>query len=243
MFDHRNGTMPIQEHLSELRLRLLISAGVLLVAVIASFSHIELVRRVLTLPLDDFTLIYLSPPEAFVANLRLAFTGGLIISAPVIIYQLSAFIFPGLNRGEKIFYSAALVGITVLFCSGVIFAYYVVFPVVLNFFLQFATAEVEPRFTISEYISFIFSFHLAFGLVFQLPLLTWILGKIGLISTVFLRRNRKIALLVMLIMSAIITPPDIISQVAMVVPLLLLYELGIIMVMVSEKKKHRENTA
>ena len=240
MNETKDGTMSVLEHLAELRLRLFISAGVLLVTAIICFANIELIRSLLTRPLDELKLIYLSPPEAFVANLRLALISGLILSSPVIIYELSAFIFPGLTRGEKLFYLLVLLGIVILFTLGIIFAYLIVFPFTLRFFLQFASEQLEPRFTISEYISFIFSFHLAFGVVFQLPLLTWTLGKIGLLSSEFLKRNRKVALLIMLVLSAVITPPDIISQVVMVLPLIILYEIGIVMVLISEKKRIKE---
>lgn len=228
--------MPILEHLAELRLRLAISAGALLVAAVVCFANIEWIRSILSRPLEEVKLIYLSPPEAFMANVRLAIISGFIVSLPVTVYELSAFIFPGLTRSEKIFYLSVLFGIVLLFGSGVVFAYFVVFPLALRFFLQFAAAQLEPRFTISEYISFTLSFHLAFGVVFQLPLLTWALGKLGLLTTEFLRRHRKVAILIMLIVSAVITPPDIISQVLLVLPLLLLYEIGIIMVLISERK-------
>lgn len=239
MSKSKDGTMPIVEHLAELRLRLFISAGVLLVAALICFANIELIRSILTHPLEGIKLIYLSPPEAFMANLKLALISGLIVALPVIVYELSAFIFPGLTREEKIFYVSVLFGITLLFGSGVVFAYYIVFPFTLGFFLQFAATQLEPRFTISEFISFILSFHLAFGAVFQLPLFTWALGKMGVLTTVFLRRYRKVALLIMLILAAIITPPDIISQAIMVLPLLFLYEVGIIMVWISEKKEKK----
>ncbi len=237
MSKNKNGTMPVLDHLSELRLRLMISAGALIVAAGICFSYIELIRSILTRPLGDLTLIYLSPPEAFMANLKLALFSGFIVALPVILYELTAYVFPGLVRNEKKFFIAVLVGIIVLFSGGAIFAYYVVFPYTISFFLQFADAQLEPQLTISEYISFVISFHVAFGAVFQLPLFTWTLGKIGLITTDFLRRYRKIALLIMLSISAVITPPDIISQAVMIVPLMLLYEVGIIMVIISERKR------
>lgn len=239
MSKNKDGTMPVLEHLAELRLRLLISAGALLVAAVVSFNYVELIRGLLTSPLEGLQLIYLSPPEAFMANLRLALISGLVLSSPVIIYEIMAFIFPGLLKEEKIFFVAVLFGIVILFGAGVAFAYIIVFPFTIRFFLQFASVELEPRFTVTEYISFLFSFHLGFGVVFQLPLLTWALGKIGLISSGFLKRNRKVALLVMLIVSAVITPPDIISQVVMIFPLALLYEIGIIMVLISERKRDK----
>jgi len=160
-----------------------------------------------------------------------------VVSLPVILHQLSAYIFPGLTRPEKKFYLAVLFGIIMLFAAGVIFAYQIVFPFTIRFFLQFADARLDPQFTVTEYISFVISFHLAFGAVFQLPLFTWALGKMGLLSTGFLKRHRKIAILVMLILSAIITPPDIISQVVMIFPLVLLYEMGIVMVLISERRR------
>ncbi len=237
MVNNKDGTMSVLEHLSELRLRLVISAGALLVASAICFTYIEHIRAILTLPLEGQQLIFLSPPEAFMANFKLALFSGLVASSPVILHQVSAYIFPGLSRNEKKFFVAVLLGIVVLFATGIVFAYQVVFPFTLRFFLQFADARLDPQFTITEYISFVISFHLAFGAVFQLPLLTWALGKMGLLTTQFLRRYRKIAYLIMLVVSAIITPPDIISQVVMILPLALLYELGIVMVLISERKR------
>lgn len=237
MSNNKNGTMPVVEHLAELRLRLFISAGALLVAALICFAQVALIRSFITAPLDGLKLIYLSPPEAFMANLRLALISGLILASPVIVYELLAFVFPGLTKAEKLLILTILPGIIFLFAVGVLFAYYIAFPFTLRFFLQFASAQLEPLFTITEYISFVFSFHLAFGIVFQLPLFTWALGKLGLLTTDFLKRHRKIALLIMLVLSAVISPPDIISQVVMTLPLLLLYEIGIIMVRISEKKR------
>ncbi len=243
MVNNKDGTMSVLEHLSELRLRLVISAGALLVASGICFTYIEHIRAILTLPLEGLQLIYLSPPEAFMANLKLAIFSGLVVSLPVILHQVLAYIFPGLTRNEKKFFVVVLLGIVVLFSAGIVFAYQVVFPFTLRFFLQFADARLDPQFTITEYIQFVISFHLAFGAVFQLPLLTWALGKMGLLTTQFLRRHRKIALLIMLVVSAVITPPDIISQVVMILPLAFLYELGIIMVLISERKRLKAQEA
>lgn len=232
-----DSSMTVLEHLSELRKRFIISAGAFLAASIISFTRIDLVRRFITAPLGDFKLIYLSPPEALTANLRLAFVAGAALASPLLIWQLAAFLSPAFTRREKRFFFFIVFGICFLFAAGVVFAYSVVFPFTLHFFLQFASADLEPRFTISEYISFALSLHIAFGLVFQLPLLSWALGRMGVVSAKFLRRNRKYAILVMLVIAAIITPPDVISQIIMVVPLLLLYEIGVIMVVISERKR------
>lgn len=241
MGKNRDGTMTVLEHLAELRVRLMVAAGAFLAVAIICFTRIDLIRTFLTRPLGDLQLIYLTPPEALTANLRLAFIAGAILASPILIYEAAAFFFPAFTRREKLFLLWIIFGICFLFIGGIVFAYTVVFPFTIGFFLQFASVELEPEFTISEYISFVFSFHLAFGLVFQLPLLTWALGRLGLLSAQFLKRSRKYALLVMLVLAAVITPPDIISQVVMVGPLLFLYEVGILMVVLSERKRVKES--
>ena len=239
MSKDKDGTMTVLDHLSELRIRLMVSAGALLAAAVFSFTRVGWIRHFLTAPLDGLQLIYLSPPEALTANFRLSIIAGAVLASPLILYHIMAFLFPAFSRKEKGIALAILPGICFLFCSGVLFAYEVVFPFTIGFFLQFASVSLEPKFTISEYISFVVSFHIAFGLVFQLPLLTWFLGRVGVISSKFLRKNRKFALLVMLVVAAVITPPDVVSQVVMAGPLMLLYEVGIIMVVISEKRNKK----
>jgi len=233
----KGGTMTVLEHLSELRLRLIISAGAMLLAALICFSEITAIRQLIAAPLEGRYLIYLSPPEALTANLKLSVIAGVVVASPIILYQAIAFIFPAFTRREKNFILAVMAGICFLFSGGVLFAYRVIFPFAIGFFLQFASDTLKPLFTVSDYISFFVSFHVAFGLVFQLPLLAWSLGRIGFISSAFLRRNRKYALLFMLLVAAIITPPDLISQLMMTIPLLILYELGIMAVSLSEKRR------
>lgn len=239
MDNNKNRKMTALEHLVELRWRLAIAAVFFITATVISFSQVDKIRSVLTLPLNDAQLIYLTPPEAFIANIRVSVISGAILASPIFIYQVLAYLFPAFKRSERYFAIALVFGICCFFILGILFAYHIVFPIVIRFFLQFATDELSAFFTISEYLSFVISFHMAFGLVFQLPLMTWALGRLGLLSTQFMRRNRKYALLIMLIMSAIITPPDIISQAVMVGPLLLLYEIGLFMVLLSEKRKSK----
>ncbi len=183
-------------------------------------------------------LIYLQPAEALMADLQLAFVTAVLITLPLILYQLVALIMAvrGLSR-KSVF--LLTVFMYVLFALGTSFSYFVVFPFALNFFLSFSTADLIPRFSISNYLSFATRFLFSFGLVFQLPLVFWFLGRAGLVGTAFLRRNRKYALLIILIFSAILTPPDVFSQVLMVCPLLLLYEIGIILVHISERKRRK----
>lgn len=235
----QDGTMSVLEHLAELRRRLLISGAAFLGAAFFCFTRVEAIRSIITRPAGEMTFIFLTPPEALTANLRLSFTAGAALASPVFLYQGIAFLFPALYRREKIFFCAVFSGAILLFVTGAYFAYRVTLPFALQFFLSFSSAELEPYFTISEYISFTFSLMLAFGLVFQLPLVSFALGKIGLLSSAFLRRHRKIALLAIMVLAAVITPPDVVSQLIMTGPLLLLYELGIGLVILAERGRRK----
>jgi sec-independent protein translocase protein TatC len=133
-----------------------------------------------------------------------------------------------------------LIFMNLLFFLGMAFSYYIVFPYALKFFMGFETETLQPLFTISRYISFVVAFLISFGAVFQVPVVFWFLGRIGLISSQFLRKKRKFAILVMAVLSAVITPPDIFSQLLMIAPLLVLYEIGVILVRLTERQRRRK---
>jgi len=228
--------MSVLEHLKELRRRLFISVLFILAGAVASFAFVEQILDLLTRGID---LIYIRPAEAFMAHIRVAFTAGLLVASPVIFYQLLAFLAPALKKKEKRVLFLAVILMFLLFCLGICFAWFVVFPFALDFFASFASESLAPRYTVSEYVSFATSFLLAFGFVFQLPLLFWVLGALGIVSSRFLRSSRKYALVIILILSAFITPPDVISQILMAGPLLVLYEFGIGLVALTERKKRR----
>ena len=132
--------------------------------------------------------------------------------------------------------------ICLLFLLGLSFAYLVVFPFAI-IFLGFATAELGAEWSIARYLSFATSFLFAFGLVFQIPLIFWFLGSIGVLSAAFLRRNRKFAIVIILILAAVLTPPDVFSQIMMAIPLLLLYECGILMVAIAGRRRAKAAAA
>lgn len=237
----------------ELRKRLIIITVTVFLVAIISFGFSEQVRAILLLPgkmayagLEEeglsLQLIFLTPSEALIANLRLAFITSATVTLPVILYQLLALAMTLVGRG-KITAIVLTMVMYILFAMGLSFAYFVVMPFALNFFIGFSGADLVPNFSIARYISFTTSFIFSFGLVFQLPVLFWFLGSIGLVNTTFLRRNRKFALLIILIFAAILTPPDIFSQVLMAIPLMLLYELGIFMVYLASRKKSRPESA
>ena len=220
--------MTVLQHLAELRNRLFTAGAAFLAVSILCFVAAAPIRRLLTQPAGGLRLVYFSPPEALTAQMKMAALAGLVLVSPLILYELIAFIYPALTPLEKRICLRALIGVALLFCGGIAFAYFVTFPLILHFLLDYAGSGATAKLAIGEYISFFFSFHLLFGLIFQLPLVSWALGSLDLIRPPVLRRLRKHALLVILILAAILTPPDPITQIALALPLMLLYEFCII---------------
>lgn len=231
--------MSFLEHLDELRKRLIVIAIAILILSIVCFCFVDKILFVLTRQAEGLELIYTMPAEAFTSQIRLAVIAAVFITLPFTIYQILAFISPALRTVERMTLLSLLFLMVFLFFAGVAFGYFAVFPFALRFFLGFSSTELLPLFTISRYISFVVSFLLAFGLVFQVPLIFWFLGSMSLISSQFLGENRKYALLVNAIISAVITPPDVFSQVLMIIPLAVLYEVGFVLVRLSERKRDR----
>ncbi len=234
----------------ELRNRLIIIVVIVFVFAVGSFAFADLIRQFLLVPANlayegleseglDLQLIFLTPSEALMANLRLAFITSAGVTLPVILYQLLAIAMKVVGRAKKAAVILTFV-MYILFGLGISFAYFVVLPFALNFFIGFSGADLVPVFSIARYLTFTTSFMFSFGLVFQMPVLFWFLGSIGLINTAFLRSNRKYALLIVIIFASILTPPDIFSQVLMAIPLMILYELGIFMVYLAWRKKGKQ---
>lgn len=234
--------------LEELRKRLIIIVLVVLVLAMASFAFSSQIRQLLLLPAVlayegvaeqglDLQLIFLTPAEALLANLQLAFMAAAFVALPVILYQLVALATAA--AGKIIKGKAFLLTLIMylLFAAGFSFAYFVVLPFTLDFFIGFSSADLVPSFSIARYISFVTTFLFSFGLIFELPVVFWFLGSIGVVSPAFLRRHRKYALLIFLVLSAIITPPDVFSQALMTIPLMILYELGAVMAWLAGRKQ------
>lgn len=237
--------------LEDLRKRLIIIVVVVFVLALAGFAFSSQVRHFLLQPAaaayagsgepdSGLQLIFLTPQEALLANLQLAFTAAAFAALPVILYQVVALLiaFTGKKTGGRTFVVALIMYL--LFAAGFVFAYYVVLPFTLEFFIGFSAADLVPSFSFARYISFVTTFLFSFGLVFQLPVAFWFLGSLGVVGPQVLRRSRKYALLIFLIASAIITPPDVFSQVLMTLPLMILYELGIFMTYLAGRKHRKE---
>jgi sec-independent protein translocase protein TatC len=235
--------MPFMDHLEELRWRLLWSVlAVFIAAIVGYFIVTQLnVLGLLIRPIEPFLegsrLKYLSPMEPFFITLKLAVTVGLILASPVVIYQIWAFLSPALLPSEKRTIVPALYFGLVLFLVGVAMAYYLVLPLTLSFSMGFQTDALEQNIVIGEYLSVVTRLLIAFGLVFELPVVISVLAALGVVTPEFLASKRRHAIAGITILSSLITPGDVISTVIMMVPLILLYEISIAVAKVLYRKR------
>lgn len=237
--------MSIVQHLEELRRVLLVSLISLIPTTALAWVFRNDILGFLVLPLrkDDpgFKLTFFNPTEAFFVFLKLSLAVGFILALPIIFYQIWKFVLPALKQTEKRLLYVIVPLSVVLFIGGIIFAYFTVLKVALLFFLGFGGEYADPQLRLSEYLSFILTFLLPFGLVFQLPVIILILTSIGIVTPEFLSLNRKYALLIIVVIAAIVTPPDVISQVLMGGPMYFLYEISIWIAYLISRKKKSEN--
>jgi len=231
--------MSFFEHLGELRKRLLISAVAFVVAGFAAFPFAPALAAFLMKPASRIQFIYTAPAELFISYTRISLALGLIISLPILIYQAWAFINPALAKTSRRSLFIALVAGGFLFILGASFAYVTVLPMTLRFFLSYSMPGVNALYSINDYFSFIVSLGVSFGAAFELPLVSAALGALGLISASFLRKGRRYAVLLILIVAAILSPPDVLSQVLLAIPMYGLYELSILVLKATEKGKRR----
>ena len=238
---------PLMEHLVELRRRLIWSFAALLAAFVVCFYFAEIIFAFLVQPLlaaGQGTLIYTKLYEAFFVQVRVAFFAAFFLAFPVIANQIWAFVAPGLYAKEKRAFLPFLVATPILFVAGGALAYYVVMPVAIEFFLNFegdlGGAQQEALPAVGEYLSFVMHFILAFGIAFLLPVLLMLVERAGLVTREQLKRGRRYAILVAFVIAAVATPPDVLSQFMLAVPLILLYELSLVAIWFTERRRARE---
>ncbi|EAQ12132.1 twin-arginine translocase subunit TatC [Maritimibacter alkaliphilus] len=250
---------PLIEHLAELRTRLIYSVLAFIVAMVICFTVWNPVFNFLTQPLceaqsaagDDCGLILIKLQEGFFLAVSISLLGGLVLSFPIISYQMWRFVAPGLYKNEKSAFLPFLFASPVMFFLGAAFAFYVVTPLAFDFFLGFqqdgtltsdgditnTTAGVAFQGSAQEYLKLTIKFIVAFGLCFQLPVLLTLMGKAGLVSSKGLRSMRKYAVVGILVLAALVTPPDVITQVILFVVVYGLYEISIQLVKRVEKQR------
>jgi sec-independent protein translocase protein TatC len=233
--------LPLTAHLQELRKRLILSFIAVGGGFALCYTFAEKIFDILAAPLLKMiptggSLIFTSVAEAFFTYMKVAFIAGLILASPFVLYQIWAFVAPGLYRHEKKYVVPFVLAGSFFFAIGILFAYYVALPVGFKFLLGFATDFIKPLPSMKEYLSFSIKFLLAFGLVFEFPVVLVLLARIGVVDAKTLARQRKYAILLIFIFAAILTPPDIISQVIVALPMIGLYELSILLSKIFGKK-------
>lgn len=232
--------MGFLDHLEELRMRIVYSVlAILLCSAAAIFFSDWLVKVVLLGPLLAVGLKaqVLTPYGIMLVYMQVVFVVGLIGAMPVILYQLWKFVAPGLMPNERRYAFRIVFFTTFCFLAGIVFAYFILVPTALKFFSTFGTDVFELNIAINEYISFMLSLILGAGLVFELPMITFFLTKFGLLTPAFMRKYRRHAIVIILIISAVITPtPDMLTQSLLAAPMIVLYELSIFISAMARKK-------
>ncbi len=231
--DQPSTKMSIVEHLAELRRRLIVCIAALIVAFAAAYVFSERILKVLTAPIEealtsDGSLSILKVQEAFLTHIKVALVAAVIAAFPVIIHQVWGFVIPALKKKEAkagvtlIFFS------TLLFAVGILFAYFTILPYAFTFFLKSAQGIASPNISLAFYVAFCARVMLAFGIVFQLPLVIVFLVRSGIVTLDQVKKARKYAIVLIFVAAALLTPPDVLTQILMAIPLLALYELSIL---------------
>lgn len=223
--------MPFLEHLGELRTRIMRSLFWLLGGLVIAFPFSERIVDWLARPVTKlgYKLVFTAPAEAFWVQMKVAMIVGLFISSPGILYQVWAFIAPGLHPHEKKYAAPFVIVGSLMFIAGGAFSLFVVTPYAIAFLLSYARETLQPMITLENHVGFLLKFTLAFGLVFELPLALTLLARMGIVTPRALAKNRKYAILGAFVAAAILTPtPDAFNQTLMAGPLILLYEVGIV---------------
>lgn len=251
--------MPLTEHLSELRKRIIISLIGLLIGFVVAFIYSEELFRFLTIPLrynisfsvappfvtfvekslkNNPPLVFLAPAEAFWMHLKISMIAGLIVALPVIFSQLWKFISPGLLRKERRYVVPFVIIATSCFFIGAAYCFFLVLPFAMGFLLTYKTGSMAPMLSVGSYVDFCLKFILAFGAIFELPIAIIFFTRVGLVTPEKLAKHRKYAILLAFIVAAILTPtPDAFNQTLMAVPMIVLYEAGILISRIFIRRK------
>ena len=246
MAEQDHGSMPLTSHLVELRKRLIVSVVAVLIGFGASYAFSEHLFQFLAAPLvaalppGTDSLVFIGIIEPFFTYLKVAIVAGIVLASPVILHQIWGFVAPALYQEERRWFLPIVICSTLFFFIGLTFAYTLVFPFGFKYLLGFAHEELRPELSIALYFSVAVKLLLAFGVVFELPFFMTIFARIGMVNAALFSHYRRYAIVIAVIFSALLTPPDIFSQLLMAGPVLLLYELGILGARLFGKEKTDE---
>ena len=236
--------MPFLDHLEELRLRIIKSLIAIVIFTIIAFFFSDQILKFLLISTKNlkhqFQLQVLKVQTVFVIKLELAIITGVIFALPVIFYQLWAFVSPGLLENERKYVVPVITFATISFIVGAAFAFFVIIPIALDFFLGLVPENVKNNIALDFYFGFVARLILVFGIVFELPVVSLLLTKLGILTPKILRKYRRYAIVVIFILAAILTPPDPTTQLLLAIPLVLLYEITIWISYFFYKKKQEQ---
>ncbi|NLT96004.1 MAG: twin-arginine translocase subunit TatC [Clostridia bacterium] len=237
-------TAPLTEHLEDLRKVLVWSLIAVLIGTAISYGlFIDRIMEIVVGPLERLgqELVFLAVTEGFFTQLKVAFFAGIVLASPVIIWQLLSFILPALYSHEKrLFFPLFFFGI-LLFVAGIVFGYVFVLELGLKILLINFSGGLTPMISVSKYVAFVISFLLPFGIVFEIPLITYFLTKLGIVTPQYLRKNRRFIIFIMVVLAAVLSPGgDIVAQMFLALPMIILYEFSIIISSVVYKRKQRK---
>lgn len=220
--------MTVAGHLQELRRRIFVSVFALILLSVVCFVFIQhFVDAALSLS-EGFSFVYLSPAELLTSYMKLSVVLGLVFASPIILWQIWAFVQPGLTQREASSVRGAIVSGFACFMLGVAFCYFIILPLTLRFLYEFnGSVDIAANISFDNYMSFVLKMLVAFGVVFEMPVLMYLLARLGIVKPEALIKARKYAILVVFIVAALITPPDVLSQLMTAVPMLGLYEVSI----------------
>lgn len=258
--DIDQSSAPLIDHLIELRSRLMWALAGFFVAFLVCFFFAKQIFNLLVIPFqwatqwagldaDKVDLIYTAPQEFFFTQIKLAMFGGLVLAFPVIAMQVYKFVAPGLYRNERRAFMPFLIASPILFLIGAALVYFFFTPMVMWFFLSMQqvgpdnTVQISLLPKVSEYLGLIMTLILSFGLVFQLPVVTTLMARVGLLTSTGLADKRKYAIVAAFVAAAILTPPDPVSQIGLALPTILLYEIAIWAARMVERQREKEKTA
>jgi len=233
-------TMTLVEHLEDLRRVLLKSVYAIIISTVIIYGFFrEQLFNLIIIPVTQLglPLIATAATEAFITKLKVSAMAGLIVSLPWIILQVWGFILPALYPKERRYLYILVPASIILFAGGALFAYFTVLPIAIRFLLITSAEGVAVMLTVSRYLGFLISFLLPFGIVFQMPLVVFFLTRTGVIEATSLARYRRLAILLIFVVAAILTPPDVISQLLLAGPMLLLYEISILIARVFRRRE------
>lgn len=225
-----DGTMPLLEHLAELRSRIIKSLLAIAFGSCVAYFFLDQITQLLTLPVGK--LYYMKPGEAFFTYLKIDIAAGFLIALPIIFYHAWRFFLPALTKGERAILGILVPSSVALFFVGLAFSFFLILPTALKFFMGFGeeSENLQTLFSFGSYFEFVILFVLPFGFVFELPLVIIVLGKLGILTSEKLGKYRRYVFFFSFVIGALVTSPDVITQIAVAIPVVLLYEVGYLVV-------------